>query len=70
MQNTLLNRFIQSRSRLAEGLSGSGLVALGERFTHITESRAQAGGVAAVAGSAAFGLTGAFERRKMVCHYV
>ena len=68
VQNTFLNCLVQRRSGLAEGLSGGRLVAFGERFTHVAERGAQAGGVAAVTGGASFSLTGAFKRRKMVCH--
>src|SRR5205814_2123665 len=60
--------FIERGDGLPEGLFGSGFVALGERGTHIAQSRAQARGVAAVPGSTAFGLTGALKGRKMICH--
>jgi len=69
VQNTLLDRFIQRRSGLTINFAGGGLVTLGERLTHLAESRAQTVAITSIAESASFGLAGTFKRGKMVCHY-
>src|SRR5579864_1972156 len=68
VQYALLNGFIQGRYRFAEALFGGRLIALSEGRAHITQGRAQTRGVAAVPRSAAFSLTSALQRRKMICH--
>ena len=45
-----------------------GLVAFFDAFAEIAQGGTEAGGVGAVGGGALFGLAGAFERRKMICH--
>jgi len=68
MQSTLLDGFIQRRNGFAVDLFRSRLVALRQGFTEFAEAAAQPRGVGPVAGGAGFGLAGALERRKVVCH--
>jgi len=68
VQHALLDGLVEGGDGLAISLLSGGLVALGEGFAHVAQRRAQARGVAAVPGSAGLGLTGALERRKMICH--
>src|SRR4051812_8328947 len=68
VQHALLDSFVEGGNRLAESLLRGSLVALREGFTHVAQCGTQTRGVAAVPGGACLGLTGALERRKMVCH--
>lgn len=68
VQRAFLDRFVEGGDGLAVGLFGGRLVAFFDGFAQDTQLGAQSGRVGAVARGAAFGLTSAFERRKMVCH--
>jgi len=68
VQAAFLDGLIQRRNGLAIGLLSGGFVALGDGLAQVAELRAQAGGVGTVARGATFGLTGALQRRKMICH--
>lgn len=68
VQRTFLNGLVECGDGLAIGLLGRGLVSLGDDLAQVAQLRAQGGSVGAVARRAAFGLAGALERRKMVCH--
>jgi hypothetical protein len=68
VKHTLLNSFVQGRNRLPEDLVGRLLVAFGERLSHVAKRAPQAGTIGPIANRAFFCLTGAFQRRKMVCH--
>jgi hypothetical protein len=68
VQNALLNALVQSGDGFAElGLGGLD-VALGESFAHQAQAAANAGTVGAVHFSLYDGLTGALERRNVICH--
>src|SRR5258706_15536854 len=68
MERALLDRLVERGYRLAVGLFGGWLVALLDGLAQCAERGAQAGGVGAIGGGALCGLTGAFERRKMISH--
>src|ERR1039458_7031431 len=68
VQRALLDCFVERGNRLAVGLFGSWLVALLDGLAQRAQRGAQAGGVGAIGGRALRGLTGAFERRKMISH--
>lgn len=69
MNHALLNGFIESRNGFAEDLFSGLFVILGEGFSQVTQGRTQTGSISAIALGTSFGLAGALERRKMVCHY-
>src|SRR5258708_27910544 len=68
MQRALLDRLVERGYCLAVGRLGGCLVALLDSLAQSAQRGAQAGGVGAIGGSAFRGLTGAFERRKMISH--
>src|SRR5258708_22167381 len=68
VQHAVLDGLIQSRNGFAENLLGCRFVSLCQGLAQVTESGAQARVVATIALSASFGLTSAFQRRKMICH--
>jgi hypothetical protein len=68
MNDALLNSLIQSRNCLAESLLCGLFISLCKAFTESAQLAAQARGIAAITGGSLFRLTGAFQRRKMVCH--
>src|SRR6266496_4732435 len=68
MQCPFLDCLVERGSSLAIDLLGGSLVALGDGFAHIAQLGAQAGGIGAVPRRAGFSLTGALQRRKMICH--
>ena len=68
VQDTLLDCLIEGGDCLAVDLFGGLFIALGDGLAQFPQGAAEAGGVGAVAGSAPFGLTGAFQRRKMISH--
>jgi hypothetical protein len=68
VQRTLLDCLVERGHRLAVGLLGGLLVALLDGLAQSAQRGAQAGGVGAIGGRALRGLTGAFERRKMISH--
>ena len=68
MQRALLDGFVEHGDGLSVRLLGSGLIALGDALAQVAQLGTQAGGIGAVARGAAFGLTGALLRRKMICH--
>jgi hypothetical protein len=68
MQNALLDGLIEGGNRLAENLPSCSFVAFCQGLAEIAQCGAQSRGVASVALCAGFGLPGAFERGKMICH--
>jgi hypothetical protein len=64
----LLNRLIEGGNGLSEDQVGAGLIAFRQSLAQLPQSAAQPGGVGAVADASFLSLTGAFQRRKMVCH--
>src|SRR5579859_1603302 len=68
VQRALLDGLIQGGNGLAVGLLGGCFVALGEGLAQLPQLAAQRGCVGAITVGAAFGLAGALERRKMICH--
>src|SRR5438552_16175816 len=68
VQGALLDGFVEHGNGGAIELFGGLLVALGDGFAELAECASEAGGVGAIAGGPAFGLAGAFQRRKMICH--
>src|ERR1700683_3081005 len=68
VQPALLDRFVERRYRFSVSLLGRSFVALLDGLAQSAQAGAQAGGVAAIGGRTLRGLTGAFERRKMVSH--
>jgi len=68
VQRALLDRLVEGRNGLAVHLLGSWLVAPGDGLAQVAQLGAQSGGVGAIARRAAFGLAGALQRRKMICH--
>jgi hypothetical protein len=70
VKHALLDRFVEGGYGLAKNLIGSLVVTFGERLAQIAKRGAQAGSVGAVAKRAFLSLTGAFQRRKMICHVI
>jgi len=68
VKHALLDRFVESGDRLPENLVGPLLVTFSERLTQVAQRAAQSGSVGAVASRAFLSLTGALQRRKMICH--
>jgi hypothetical protein len=68
VQRALLDGLIQRGNRLTIDLFSGGFVAFGDALAQVAQLGAQAGGVGPVTGGTAFGLTGAFQRRKMISH--
>src|SRR6185312_3587045 len=68
VDHTLLDGLVEGRNGLPEELLGGLFIALGQAFTELTQGTAQARSVGAVAGGTFYCLTGAFDRRKMICH--
>ena len=68
VQRPLLDGLVERGYGRAIGLLGGLLVAIFYGLAQRPESGAQAGGISAICGRALGGLTGAFERRKMISH--
>src|SRR5581483_4521962 len=68
VQGALLDGLIQGGDGLAVGLLSGSLVALGKGLAQFAQLGAQAGSIGTIARGAAFGLTGALQRGKMICH--
>jgi hypothetical protein len=68
MERALLDRFIENRNGLTVHLLSSGFVAFCNGLAQVAQLRAQTGSISAIAGGSTFGLTGALQRRKMICH--
>jgi hypothetical protein len=68
VQRALLDSLVEGGNRRAIELLSGLLVALGDGLAEFTQRAAQARSIGAVAGGAAFGLAGAFQRRKMISH--
>ena len=68
MQNALLDGLVEGGYGLAVGLSGGGFVALFEALAQVAQGGAELRCIGPVTGGALRGLTGALERRKMICH--
>lgn len=68
VQRALLNCFVEGGNGLSIRLLRRGFVAFCDAFAQVAQLRAQARGVGSVACGAAFGLTGALERRLMIRH--
>src|SRR5262249_7189355 len=68
VQRALLDGLVESRDGRAVCLLGGSFVALGDDLAQVTQLGAQRGGVGAIARRTAFGLAGALQRRKMICH--
>ncbi len=68
VQGALLNRLVERGYGLAVGFFGGLLVAFFDGLAQAAQSGTQAGRIGPVGGSALRGLTGAFERRKMISH--
>jgi len=68
VQRALLDGLVERGHRLAVGRFGGGFVAFFDGLAQGAQRGAQAGGVGAIGGRALRGLTGAFERRKVICH--
>ena len=70
MDCALLDGLINHRNCLADAAFNSLSIALGDSIPQTTEGSAQPRLVGAIHLGAFFRLTGALERRKMVCHCV
>jgi hypothetical protein len=68
VDHALLNGLVETRHGLPIDLFGSGFITLGQRLAQLAQGAAKMRCIAAVAGAAFLGLSGAFKRRKMVCH--
>ena len=68
VENAFLNGLVEGGNCLAKNLLRGRLIASGQCFAQAPEFGAQTRAVAAVLHSAGFSLTGALQRRKMVCH--
>src|SRR3954470_17553903 len=68
VQRTLLNALVDHGRGLSELGGGGLLVASGQGFAEGAQGAAQARGVGAVHVGAFLCLTGALQRRKMICH--
>jgi SpoVK/Ycf46/Vps4 family AAA+-type ATPase len=68
MQHALLDCLVEGGDGLPKNLIGALLVALGKRLTQVAQGATQPGSVGAIAHRSFRGLTGAFQRRKMICH--
>jgi hypothetical protein len=68
VQRALLDCPIEGGDCLAVDLFGGLFIALSDGLAQFPQGTAEAGSVSPVAGSAPFGLTGAFQRRKMISH--
>jgi hypothetical protein len=68
VQRALLDRLVERGYGLAVSLLGGLLVAFFDGLAQATQRGAQAGSVGAIRSSALRGLTGALQRRKMICH--
>jgi hypothetical protein len=68
VQCALLDRFVENRHGFTVQVFSSGFVALAYGLAQVAQLRAQTGGVGAITGGSTFGLTGALQRRKMICH--
>jgi hypothetical protein len=69
VQDALLDALVESRDGLAILGLGGFHIALGEGLAHEAKAAADAGTVGAVDFSLDDGLTGALERRNMICHF-
>jgi hypothetical protein len=70
MEDALLNALVERRDGLAELGLGGLHVPLGQRFTERAQAGAHTAAVGTVDGGLGLGLTGALERRNVVCHCV
>jgi hypothetical protein len=70
VQDALLNALVERGDGGLELGLGRGNIALGESFAHQAQAAANAGTVGAVHFSLYDCLTGALERRNMICHDV
>jgi hypothetical protein len=68
VNGALLDGLVEGRNGLAEELLGSLFVALDETLAETAQCGAQARGIGPVAGGTLNGLTGALQRRIMICH--
>ena len=68
MQRPLLDGLVEGGDSLAVDLFGRSLVAFGDGLAKFAQLGAQAGSIGAIPRRAAFGLAGALQRRKMICH--
>src|SRR5581483_5326976 len=68
VQRALLDGFVEYRHRFSVGLFGRRFIALCDDLPQFTQLSAQGRGVSAIARCATFGLAGALQRRKMICH--
>src|SRR4051794_38225634 len=68
VENALLHALVQSGDGFAKLRLGGLDIALGQRLPQKAKAAAHAAAVGAVHRGAGFGLTGAFQRRYMVCH--
>jgi hypothetical protein len=68
VQRALLDRFVEGGDGLAIDLLGVGFVAFFDAFAQFAQLGAEAGRVGAVDCGSFFGLTGALQRRLMICH--
>src|SRR5579862_8268063 len=68
VNHALLHGLIESGNRLAENLVGARFVAFRQRLAELPQCGAKAGSVGPVAGGSFLSLSGALQRRKMICH--
>jgi hypothetical protein len=68
VQDALLDALVEDGDGGAVGLDEGGLVAGGEGLAHEAEGAAELGLVGTVDGRLGDGLTGALERRNVICH--
>ena len=70
VEDALLHALVESGDGLAVAVAGLFDVSGSDGFTESAERAADAGAIGAIDERFAFGLTGALERRNVVCHEV